>query len=107
RDMYTTHPAAFTYHRPATVAEAVEMLISPADGRPLAGGHSPLPAMKLRLSLPAALVDIARIPDLDGIEREGDGLRIGALATHASVAASDVVRGACPVLAQTAAVIGD
>lgn len=105
--MYTTHPAAFTYHRPATVAEAVEMLTSLDDARPLAGGHSLLPAMKLRLSLPAALVDIARIPGLDGIERDGDGLRIGALATHASVAASDVVRGACPVLAQTAAVIGD
>jgi carbon-monoxide dehydrogenase medium subunit len=105
--MYTTRPAAFAYHRPATVAEAVEMLASLEDSRPLAGGHSLLPAMKLRLSMPSALVDIGRIPGLDGIEREGDGLRVGALATHADVAASPLVADVCPVLAETAAVIGD
>jgi carbon-monoxide dehydrogenase medium subunit len=105
--MYTTRPAAFAYHRPATVGEAVELLTSLDDSRPLAGGHSLLPAMKLRLSMPSALVDIARIPGLDGIERDGDGLRIGALATHAAVASSFVVEDVCPVLAETAALIGD
>jgi carbon-monoxide dehydrogenase medium subunit len=105
--MYTTRPAAFAYHRPASVAEAVELLTSLDDARPLAGGHSLLPAMKLRLSMPAALVDIGRIPELDRIERDGDGLRIGALATHTTVATSDIVEGVCPVLAETAAQIGD
>jgi carbon-monoxide dehydrogenase medium subunit len=105
--MYTTRPAAFAYHRPSTVEEAVSLLGSLDDARVLAGGHSLLPAMKLRLSLPAALVDIGRIPGLDGIERDGDGLRIGALATHAAVASSSTVRAACPVLGETAALIGD
>jgi carbon-monoxide dehydrogenase medium subunit len=105
--MYTTRPAPFAYHRPASVAEAVELLASLDDARPLAGGHSLLPAMKLRMSMPEALVDIARIPGLGGIERDGDGLRIGALATHAAVAASDIVDAVCPVLAEAAAQIGD
>jgi carbon-monoxide dehydrogenase medium subunit len=105
--MYTTHPATFTYHRPSSVEEAVALLGELDDARPLAGGHSLLPAMKIRLSTPAALVDLGRIPGLGAIERDGDALRIGALATHAEVAASELVRDACPVLAETAALIGD
>jgi carbon-monoxide dehydrogenase medium subunit len=105
--MYPTRPAQFDYHRPSTLDEAVSLLGSLEDARPLAGGHSLLPAMKLRLSTPGALVDIGRIPGLDGIEADGDGVRIGALATHASVAASGTVRAACPVLAEAAALIGD
>ena len=96
--MYTTRPATFTYHRPSSVDEAVSLLGSLPDSRPLAGGHSRLPAMKVRLSMPAALVDIGRIPGLVAIERDGDGLRIGALATHAAVAGSESVREVCPVL---------
>jgi len=105
--MYTTRPAAFDYHRPTSVDEAVALLSQLDDARPLAGGHSLLPAMKLRWSTPSALVDIGRIPGLDAIEADGDGLRIGALATHASVAASELVASRAPALADAAAMIGD
>jgi carbon-monoxide dehydrogenase medium subunit len=105
--MYTQRPAEFDYHRPATLEEALGLLASGEDARPLAGGHSLLPLMKLRLVEPAALVDIGRISGLDGIAEDGDGIRIGALATHASVAASAVVRARCGVLATTAEGIGD
>jgi carbon-monoxide dehydrogenase medium subunit len=105
--MYTTRPAEFTYHRPSSVDEAVSLLAELDDARPLAGGHSLLPAMKIRFSTPAALVDLASIPGLDTIERDDGGIRIGALATHAGVAASDAVRDGCPALAEAAALIGD
>jgi aerobic carbon-monoxide dehydrogenase medium subunit len=105
--MYTQRPAEFTYYRPTTLDEAIGLLAENGDTRPLAGGHSLLPMMKLRLAEPASLVDIARIPGLDEIEAEGDELRVGALATHASVAASELVRSRCRVLAATAGGIGD
>src|SRR5213592_3079886 len=105
--MYTTRPAPFTYHRASSVDEAVALLAELDDARPLAGGHSLLPAMKLRLSTPAALVDIGSIPGLAAIERDGDGIRIGALATHADVAASELVRADCPIVSDAAALIGD
>jgi carbon-monoxide dehydrogenase medium subunit len=105
--VYTQRPAEFTYHRPTSLDEAIELLSRDADSRPLAGGHSLLPMMKLRLAEPGTIVDIGRIPGLDGIEQDGDALRIGALATHASVAASELVRSHCLVLAVTAEGIGD
>jgi aerobic carbon-monoxide dehydrogenase medium subunit len=104
--MYTLRPAEFTYHRPASVAEAIELL-SDGDARPLAGGHSLLPMMKLRLAEPETIVDLGRIGGLDAIEAEGDAIRIGALATHAAVAESELVRSRCRVLASTAERIGD
>jgi carbon-monoxide dehydrogenase medium subunit len=105
--MYTQRPAEFTYHRPTSLDEAIGLLARDGDNRPLAGGHSLLPMMKLRLAEPGAIVDIGRIPGMDGIEAEGDELRIGALATHASVATSELVREKCRVLATTAEGIGD
>lgn len=99
--------APFDYYRPDTVAEAVGLLTSVEGARPIAGGHSLLPAMKLRVANPPALVDLGRIEGLDGISRDGNTLTIGALAKHAAVAASDVVKADCPVLADTAAHIGD
>jgi aerobic carbon-monoxide dehydrogenase medium subunit len=105
--MYTQRPAEFAYHRPASLDEALGLLASTDDARPLAGGHSLLPLMKLRLVEPAVLVDIGRISGLDGIAEDGDGVRIGALATHASVAGSELVRSRCRVLASTADGIGD
>src|ERR687885_655010 len=105
--MYTPRPAGFEYHRPTSLDEAISLLDGEGETRPLAGGHSLLPLMKLRLSIPSAIVDLGRIPGLDAIERDGDSLRIGALATHREVAESDAVRGACPVLAETAGGIGD
>jgi aerobic carbon-monoxide dehydrogenase medium subunit len=105
--MYTQRPADFAYHRPASLDEALGLLASDDDARPLAGGHSLLPLMKLRLVEPAVLVDISRISGLDTIAEDGDGVRIGALAAHASVAASELVRSRCAVLASTADGIGD
>ena len=105
--MYTQRPAEFTYHRPTSLDEAIGLLAGDDDARPLAGGHSLLPMMKLRLAQPSALVDIGHIPGLDGIEVEGNELRIGALATHGSVATSELVREQCHVLALTADGIGD
>ncbi len=100
-------PAQFDYHRPKTINEALKLLRDVKGARVLAGGHSLLPAMKLRLAAPAALVDIGRIKELSGIKSSKAGLQIGALTTHAAIAASDVVRKSCPVLADTAANIGD
>jgi carbon-monoxide dehydrogenase medium subunit len=99
--------ASFDYHRPKTVREAIKLLREVKGARILAGGHSLLPAMKLRLASPSALIDIGRIAELRGIKKTKDGLRIGAMTTHADVAASDVVRKSCPVLAETAGNIGD
>ena len=104
--MYTMRPAEFEYHRPTSLDEAIDLLGELDDARPLAGGHSLLPMMKLRLATPAALVDLGRIPGLDGISANG-GLTIGALATHASVEGSEVAVGICPVLPETAGQIGD
>jgi aerobic carbon-monoxide dehydrogenase medium subunit len=103
--MYTMRPAEFEYHRPESLDEALALLGE--ESRPLAGGHSLLPLMKMRLSTPEALVDLADVPGLNEISEDGDGLRVGALATHASVAASDLVHSRCLVLAETAALIGD
>ncbi len=99
--------APFDYHRPKTVAEAVQLLREVQGARLLAGGHSLLPAMKLRLASPAALIDISRIAELSGIKADKDGLTIGAMTTHATIADSDVVRKHCPVLAETAGIVGD
>jgi aerobic carbon-monoxide dehydrogenase medium subunit len=103
------HTASSRVHvpRPTSLDEAIGLLAKNGDTRPLAGGHSLLPMMKLRLAEPQAIVDIGRIAGLDGIEVDGDELRIGAMATHASVAASEVVRSRCRVLATTAEGIGD
>jgi len=79
--------APFDYHRPKTVDEALKLLRDVKGARVLAGGHSLLPAMKLRMASPSALIDISRIPELSGIRSTKDGLEIGALTTHAAIAA--------------------
>lgn len=101
------YPSRFDYRKPRSLAEASALLRKDADARLLAGGHSLLPAMKLRLATPTALVDLAGIEELRGIQSAGGALRIGALTTHATVAASDVVRRQCALLAETASFIGD
>jgi aerobic carbon-monoxide dehydrogenase medium subunit len=101
-------PRAFEYERPESVADAAGLLRKHGDGaRVLAGGHSLVPMMKLRLAAPETLIDIGGIPSLRGISDEGSHLAIGALTRHAEVAASDLVRSTCPILAQAAAGIGD
>jgi carbon-monoxide dehydrogenase medium subunit len=101
------YPESFDYHRPTSLAEAADLLQKDPDARLLAGGHSLLPAMKLRLASPTALVDLSGLAELAGIKEDGGGLVIGALTTHAAVAASELVRSKCPLLAETAAQIGD
>lgn len=96
---------AFDYKRPASLADAKAAL--GADARYLAGGQSLIQAMKLRLSQSERLVDLGAIPDLRAIRMDGGKLVIGAMATHATVAASADVRKACPALADLAAGIGD
>src|SRR5262245_17005290 len=105
--MYTQRPTEFDYRRPTSLDEALALLAADDDARALAGGHSLLPLMKIRLAEPGTIVDIGRIPGLDAIEEDGDGIRIGALAAHASVAASELVRSRCRVVALTAEGIGD
>ncbi|MBV8083667.1 MAG: xanthine dehydrogenase family protein subunit M [Chloroflexi bacterium] len=98
-------PAAFDYYAPTSLQEAIGLL---GDGRKvLAGGHSLLPLMKFRLAEPSALVDIGRVPGLDGMRAEGSEVVIGARATHASIERSSLLAEACPLLVQTAQRIGD
>lgn len=99
-------PAQVDYHRPTSVAEAVRMLGS-GDAKALAGGHSLIPAMNLRLAQPGTLVDIGRLDELKGIRVNGNTLSIGALSTHAQVAASAEVKTHAPALAQAASIVGD
>lgn len=97
---------AIDFVQPRTLAEATAMLAS-TGGRPLAGGQSLVAAMKLRLSQPGTLVDLAAIPNLTGIRKEGERLIIGAMTRHADIAASEVVKAVLPALASVAKGIGD
>jgi aerobic carbon-monoxide dehydrogenase medium subunit len=101
-------PVAFEYVRAGTVDEAVSALAEHGDeAKVLAGGHSLLPLMKLRLADPAVLVDVGRIDELKGVREDGDALVIGATTTHHAVTHDDLVRRHVPVLAQTTATVGD
>jgi aerobic carbon-monoxide dehydrogenase medium subunit len=101
-------PASFAYFAPTTLGEALELLTRHGeDAKLLAGGHSLIPAMKLRLSEPPCLIDLGQIPDLRGVRQEDGQLAIGALTVHADVAASDLVRQHVPGLSDAAGVIGD
>jgi carbon-monoxide dehydrogenase medium subunit len=97
----------FEYQRPTTVADAVAALRSATDGKALAGGQSLLPTMKLGLSAPELLVDLSRVDGLNGISVSGNIVRIGAMTSHAAVAASREVGRAIPALARLAGGIGD
>jgi carbon-monoxide dehydrogenase medium subunit len=100
-------PARFEYHRPASLDEAFGLLASLEDAKVLAGGQSLIPVMKLRFAAPANLVDINRLPGLDGIDAADGTLRIGALVRHNQMAASDAVASSHPLLASTAPQIAD
>ncbi len=96
---------AFTYETPASVADAARL--AAAGGKPIAGGQSLLPSMRLRLANPGQIIDLNGIPELAGIRREGNALVIGAMARHMDVAGSADVKAAIPALADLAAHIGD
>ena len=101
-------PVSFDYFAPASLQEALQLLADRGeDAKPLAGGHSLVPLMKLRLAQPAALIDLGRVTELKGISMQGGRVRIGAMTTHAQVASSLEVIQNAPALAQAAHEIGD
>jgi carbon-monoxide dehydrogenase medium subunit len=102
------NPAPFAYQRAESVQEAISLLQAHGESAKLiAGGHSLLPIMKLRLAEPDQLIDIGRIAELRGVRRDGDTLVIGALTTHREVATDSAIAAAAPLLAETASRVGD
>ena len=101
------YASEFEYYRAGSVAEAIHLLTQHPGAKLLAGGHSLIPLLKLRLATPPAVIDIGRIADLRGITSNGRTLRIGALTTHAELADSPAVRDHCPALAEAARQVGD
>jgi aerobic carbon-monoxide dehydrogenase medium subunit len=91
--MYT---AEFTYHKASSVADALSMLKANPDAKFLAGGHSLIPAMKLKFSSPAALIDLSKVSELKGIRLEGGAMVIGAMTTHREIEFSELLKKECP-----------
>jgi len=100
-------PAPFDYVRAGSVDEAISLLGSHEDAKLLAGGHSLLPAMKLRVARPSTLVDIGRLSDLSYVREDGDRVAIGALTRHHDVANAEALQQLCPIVAHAAGQIGD
>jgi carbon-monoxide dehydrogenase medium subunit len=102
------YPAQFEYHKAGTVKEALDLLAKYKDeAKLLAGGHSLLPAMKLRLAQPKHLIDIGKVSGLAGVKEEGGTLVIGAMTTHYAIESSAVLKSKCPLLPEVAGHIGD
>lgn len=97
----------FDYHRARTLADAHKLLAANPGAKLLAGGHSLIPLLKLRLAAPSALIDIGRVPELRGITATGGQIRIGALTTHTELAASAELRKSAAALAEAAGLVGD
>lgn len=100
-------PSSFTYKRAGSVAEALQLMSDSSDSKFLAGGHSLLPAMKIRLSDPEVLIDISKIDGLKGISEEGGNIVIGSLTTHGEIASSELIGKKLPIMAEGAGLIGD
>ena len=101
-------PASFSYHRPATVADAVKLLSTLGDeARPLAGGHSLVPMMKLRLATPTHLIDLHGVAGLKGIRRDGNKVVIGAMTTQHELLGSDEIKKSLPILHEAALMVAD
>jgi len=108
REVHVVIPAPFEYHVPKTLSEATRLVAQfGVEGKVLAGGHSLIPLMKLRLAAPKHLIDIGRIAELTSIREEGDRIRIGAMTTHFQLESSELLKARCPLLPETAAEIGD
>src|ERR1700691_1446286 len=100
-------PASLDYGVADSAAHALSLLTEYGeDAKLLAGGHSLLPMMKVRLAQPAVLIDIARVPGLSGIRIEGDEVVVGATTRHAELASSELLRAEAPILAYAAAQVG-
>ena len=101
-------PAAFDYIAPQSLDEAVRALAAHGEeAKLLAGGHSLLPLLKLRLANPKLLIDLSKIPGLSNISQQDDKIVVGALATHYQIESSELLKTKCPLLPQTARAIGD
>jgi carbon-monoxide dehydrogenase medium subunit len=100
-------PAPFEYKRVDSVDEAIQALSDGTEAKLLAGGHSLLPLMKVRLARPSLLVDISRLQDLKYVKEDGDRIAIGALTRHHDVANSEVLQELCPIVSYAAGEIGD
>lgn len=101
------YPSTFTYYRANSVQEALKLLVENPDAKLLAGGHSLIPAMKLRLATPPALIDISRITELAGIRDAGDRIIIGAMTRYDDIQRSDLIRQVLPILPEAIHVLGD
>jgi carbon-monoxide dehydrogenase medium subunit len=99
--------ATFDYHAPSTLREAVSLLNDNADAKVLAGGHSLIPMMKLRLSEPSAVIDLGRVEGLSYVNESGGGLAIGAMTSYYDIINSDAVQQNAPVLAEAAGEVAD
>jgi carbon-monoxide dehydrogenase medium subunit len=97
----------FTIHRPTTIRQAVNLLAKDEEAKPLAGGHSLIPVMKMRLASPSALVDLSKVEGMSGIELRGRSVVIGAMTKHAEVANSPIMKEHMPGLAAVPGSIGD
>jgi aerobic carbon-monoxide dehydrogenase medium subunit len=100
-------PAPFEYRRVDSVDEAIQALSDGTEAKLLAGGHSLLPLMKVRLARPSLLVDISRLQDLKYVKEDGDRVAIGALTRHHDVANSEALQELCPIVSYAAGEIGD
>ena len=100
-------PAAFEYEVAESVDHALQLLATDAEAKILAGGHSLVPALKLRISRPSKLVDIGRLAELSYVRDDGDRLAIGALSRHKLVRDNSLIREQCPIVSTTAGMIGD
>src|SRR5216110_2051476 len=98
-------PANFDYLRPATLDAALAALASIDDAKVLAGGHSLIPALKLRLAQPRSIIDIGRIPGLDYVRASNGQVLIGAMTTHHTIEVSGLLKEKCPLLPEVAATI--
>jgi aerobic carbon-monoxide dehydrogenase medium subunit len=101
------YPAAFEYHTPGSVQEALGLLGKLDDAKILAGGHSLVPMMKLRLAQPKHLIDLRKVPGLNTIKEDGAMIAIGAMTTHWEVESSKLLQAKCAVVSDTAKIIGD
>jgi carbon-monoxide dehydrogenase medium subunit len=101
------YPAAFEYHAPTSVKDALKLLGKLKDSKLLAGGHSLIPMMKLRLAQPKHVIDLGKVKGLTGIKEEKGAFVVGAMTTHWEVESSKALKAKVPVVAETAAVIGD
>ena len=101
------YAAEFDYVRASSIEEAISLKAENDDSSLLAGGHSLIPAMKLRLSTPQKLIDISGLDQLKKISKNGSHISIGSLCTHKQCAESEIIQSNCPALSDAASVIGD